>query len=187
GVTLGGEGHGFTINAGEGDLAAVYLVGNNQSVTVEGNLLDGGSGSALLTGGGMNDLLVTGNTLTADGPAQVAYNNGETSLGNASTDVSFIGNLIVGGEGAGLLLGIEASGATVTGNTFEGSSSYAMLELWSDGTVTGNAFDAEGGATAILDAGGHFIEGELVTGNTFANGAVALPELNSVATYEDGV
>jgi len=146
-VRIGAPGHGFTVNAAAGDLAAVYVVGHNASVTIESNILNGGSGSALLTGGAITATNITGNTLTGSGPKVIAYNNGEASLGSAraSSGVNFINNKFVGSGSAGLLLGVEADNAKITGNTFSGVSSYAMLELWgSNATVSGNTFAGDG-------------------------------------------
>jgi len=164
-VTIGAEGHGFTVNAGSGDLAAVYVVGGNDGIVVEGNLLYGGTGHALLTGGGVNDVRVAGNTLTADGPNAVAYNNGATSVGSPSDGVDFIGNTFTGGADAGLLLGVEATNATITGNTFNGEAGHAQLELWgANATVTGNTFAADG-AVAILDSASNYVDSDLAAGN----------------------
>ena len=190
GVTLGAEGQGFTIAAGAGDLAALYVVEDNSGITVEGNSLSGGNGHALLTGGGQDGLTVRGNSLSGDGPAAVAYNNGEASLGEAraSVEVSFIDNSFTGGDNAGLLLGIEASGGTVSGNSFEGTADFAMLELWSGGlAITGNAFDAEGGSTAVLDSAGAYDEADLIAANSFANGSFLLPGVDAIFTLDGGV
>ncbi|WP_421707251.1 right-handed parallel beta-helix repeat-containing protein [Algihabitans sp.] len=190
GVTLGAEGQGFTIAAGAGDLAALHVVEDNSGVTVEGNSLSGGNGHALLTGGGQDGLTVRGNSLSGDGPAAVAYNNGEASLGEAraSVEVSFIDNSFTGGDNAGLLLGIEASGGTVSGNSFEGTADFAMLELWSGGlAITGNAFDAEGGSTAVLDSAGAYDEADLTAANSFANGSLLLPGVDAIFTLDGGV
>jgi Ca2+-binding RTX toxin-like protein len=164
-VTLGSEGHGFTVNAGSGDLAAVYVVGGNDGVIVEGNMLDGGTGHALLTGGGVTNSAVTGNTLAADGPNAVAYNNGATSVGAPSDNVDFVGNTFTGGDNAGLLLGVEAANSDITGNTFNGESGYAQLELWGENAnVSGNVFAADGGI-AILDSVAGHDDAQLVSAN----------------------
>ena len=189
GVTLGAEGQGFTIAAGAGDLAALYVVEGNSNITVEGNSLSGGNGHALLTGGGQDGLTVRGNSLSGDGPAAVAYNNGEASLGEArpSGNVDFVDNSFSGGENAGLLLGIEAGSGAVTGNSFEGTADFAMLELWSGGlTVTGNAFDAEGASTAVLDSAGAYDEADLIDANSFANGSFLLPGVDAIFTIDNG-
>ncbi|WP_208539364.1 right-handed parallel beta-helix repeat-containing protein, partial [Algihabitans albus] len=190
GVTLGSADHGFTIAAGTDDLAALYVVEGNSDITVEGNSLTGGSGHALLTGGGQDGLTVRDNSLSGDGPAAVAYNNGEASLGasRASVEVNFIDNSFTGGDNAGLLLGIEASGGTVSGNNFEGTADFAMLELWSGGlAITGNAFDAEGGSTAVLDSAGAYDEADLVAANSFANSSFLLPSVDAIFTLDGGV
>lgn len=190
GVTLGAEGQGFTIAAGAGDLAALYVVEGNSNITVEGNSLSGGNSHALLTGGGQDGLTVRGNSLSGDGPAAVAYNNGEASLGEAraSSNVDFVDNSFSGGENAGLLLGVEAGSGAVTGNSFGGTADFAMLELWSGGlTVTGNAFDAEGGSTAVLDSAGAYNEADLVDANSFDNDSFLLPGVDAIFTADNGV
>ncbi len=170
-VIIGASGQGFTINASSGDLAAVYLAEGASDVTIEGNVLNGGSGHAFLTTGSISDVTVTDNALNADGPAAVAYVNGTASLGSerASDNVDFTNNTIDGGSNAGLLLGNEATNSEITGNTFSGDSSYAQVELWAAGdTVSGNSFSANGDV-AVLDSTSSYDEADLVADNTFTN------------------
>ena len=181
-VIIGGADNGFDINASAGDLAAIYLVGGNDGVVIEGNDVDGATGSALLTGGiggGVTDLTVSGNALSADGPKAVVYNNGAASLGtaNASSDVRVIDNTITGGADAGLLLGIEADDAVITGNSFEGSSSFANLEIFgADAVITGNGFQTDGFVPAIRDSLDGYDDDALIASNTFDD--VAVPVLS---------
>lgn len=170
-VRIGAVGRGFTVNASSGDLAALYLVGGNNSIIVDANVLNGGSGYAFLSGGDISNASIRNNTLNGNGPSALAYGNGKTSLGadHGSTNVDFIDNVFNGGSGAGLLLGVEADDSTLSGNVFSGNSSYAMLELWSDSaTVSGNSFSALGGV-AILDNAAHYDIAALIASNSLAS------------------
>jgi Ca2+-binding RTX toxin-like protein len=173
GFTLGADGHGFEINAGSGDLAAVYVVGDNANITVEGNDVSGASGHAILTGGGVENSAIRGNELDSDGPAAVVYVNGAASLGNTSSNVEISGNQITGGANAGLLVGTEASDSLISGNTFSGEASYAQLEVFGTGaTIEDNTFSADSD-TAIIDAGDAANDDVLVDAQTsFSPGAV---------------
>ncbi|WP_299399152.1 right-handed parallel beta-helix repeat-containing protein [Pelagibius sp.] len=179
-VVLGGPGNGFDIETGNGDLAAVYVVGDNEDVVIEGNSMLGIAGHALLTGGQIDGLTVRGNDLSGEGPAAVAYNNGEASLGaaNASSDVRFIDNTISGGDNAGLLLGIEAGDAVITGNTFNGETAdFGLLEIFGENAViTGNDFNGGGFVPAIRDSFDNYDDDGLIVGNSFEG--VAVPVLS---------
>ncbi len=168
GVTVGGAGQGFVINASSGDLAAVYAVGSNDGITISGNEIDGGSGNAFLSGAssgtGLTNSTVSDNTLTSTGPTQTVYNNGAASLGATSSGNAFTGNTV---SGDNLLMGIEGTGGTISGNTFEGTPGYAALEVFGAGnTITGNSFDDEG-PVAFVDGGSNYDEAALQGANTF--------------------
>ena len=179
-VTLGGADNGFDIETGNGDLAAVYVVGGNEDVVIEGNSILGISGHALLTGGQIDGLTVRGNDLSGEGPAAVAYNNGAASLGsaNASSDVRFIDNTLTGGDEAGLLLGIEADDAVITGNTFNGENAdFGLLEIFGENAViTGNDFSGGGFVPAIRDSFDNYDDDDLIADNSFDS--VAVPVLS---------
>lgn len=159
-VTLGGAGAGISV-VGTGE-AAVYLVGGNSDVLIEGNTMTSAGGkTALLTGGGLADVTVEDNTFTGSA-SQMVYVNGEASLGaaNSSANVDFVGNVFTG-SATGPLLGLEAQDSDVTGNTFSGSSAYAALELWGTNVVvsgntlsggTGVGILVNGPASASIDA-----------------------------------
>ncbi|WP_420349549.1 right-handed parallel beta-helix repeat-containing protein [Pelagibius sp.] len=190
-VIIGGANNGFDIDASAGDLAAIYLAGGNDDVVIEGNNVDGSTGSALLTGGdggGVTDLTVRGNTLSADGPKAVVYNNGEASLGpaKASSDVSIVDNTISGGADAGLLLGIEADDAVITGNTFNGeTATFGLLEIFGENAViTGNDFNGGGFVPAIRDSFDNYNDDDLVAGNTFDGVAVPVLSPNAAITID---
>lgn len=176
-VTLGSPANGFEIETGNGDLAAVYVVGSNEGVVIEGNEVFGGTGNALLTGGNIDNLAVRGNEFFGDGDKPVVYNNGEASLGgvNASSNVRFIDNTITGGDDAGLLLGVEADDAVITGNTFTGTASFGLLEIFGeDATITGNTFEGQGFVPAIRDSFDNYDDDALVAANTFSGGAITV-------------
>ena len=190
-VVIGGANNGFDIDAEAGDLAAIYLVGGNDGVVVEGNDVDGATGSALLTGGiggGVTDLTVRGNDLSADGPTAVVYNNGEASLGaaNASSDVRILDNTISGGDDAGLLLGIEADDAVITGNTFNGESAdFGLLEIFGENAViTGNDFNGGGFVPAIRDSFDNYDDDGLIADNSFDGVAVPVLSPNAAITID---
>ena len=178
GVQIGAAGQGFEINAGSGDLAAIYAVGNNDSLTVTGNAVDGGAAHAFMSGAsggqGLSNSTISDNSFTGSGPMALVYNNGQASLGAASEGNSFTGNTLEGGVSAGLLMGIEGDNATIEGNTFLGQASYAQLELWGAGaSVEGNTFDAAGDQF-IADPNRTYDGADLIedNGSTTADAAV---------------
>ena len=69
-------------------------------------------------------------------------------------DVRFVDNTLTGGDQAGLLLGIEADDAVITGNTFNGeTASVGLLEVFGKSAViTGNDFNGDGFVPAIRDS-----------------------------------
>ncbi|WP_445005627.1 hypothetical protein [Halomonas mongoliensis] len=174
---------GFSLAAGAGDLAAVYVVGNNKGISLDGNTITGGAAHAVLTGGGVDRVTLTGNTISGDGPAAVVYVNGTTSVNNGSRDVSLIGNTITGGANAGLLVGLESTEGAVQGNSFAGSASYASLELFGAGNaVTGNAFTADGLQAIAADPKAVYDGADLVGFNTFDTGTVYIESTGNVFT-----
>ena len=169
GVVIGGAGQGFTLNAVGLDLAALYLVEDNDGATVSGNVINGGTAHAVLMGGKQDGVTVTGNTINGDGPIALVYVNGVASLGpgQESTNVDITNNTINGGAGAGLLLGLEGASGDVTGNTFTGNASYAQLEVFgASNVITGNSFNAAG--TPFVDGASNYDEADIVDDNTFA-------------------
>ena len=180
---------GFTIAVGAGDLAAVYLVSSNTNIALSDNTITGGAAHAVLTGGKSNGVTLTGNTISGDGPLPVVYALGVASLGaeNASSNVSLIDNTITGNPGAGLLVGLESTGGIVQGNSFEGSASYAALELFGGGvTVGGTEEDGEANSFSafprvIIDQNGNYTLADLLANNTFAT-----PEIVLIRNAETG-
>lgn len=180
GVVVGSGDRGFTFSAQSPDLAAVYLEEGVSGFIITGSILNGGTRNAFLTTGSTSDIIVTGNSISGDGPRALAYNNGETSLGasRASDNVKFTNNNFIGGINAGLLLGIEASDATISGNTFSGTSSYAQLELWGTGAaVSGNNFSSSGSGYAFADAASLYDESSIMDSNT---GGVIISGSNNI-------
>ena len=167
-VVVGGDGQGLVINAMAGDLAAVYAVGDNDNITVSHNDIDGGTGNAFLSGAsggiGLTNSTVSDNTLSSTGPTQTVYNNGTASLGATSSGNSFTDNAV---SGDNLLMGIEGTGGTISGNTFEGTPGYAALEVFGAGNaITGNTFNDEG-TTAFVDGFSNYDEATVQADNTF--------------------
>jgi nitrous oxidase accessory protein NosD len=146
GVTI----DGFTVNAASGDLAAIYAVGNNTNITLTDNTVNGGLFShAFLAGGsgggGLSSSTFTANTFTGSAVYPVVYVNGQASNNVPASNNVFEGNTISGNPSGGLLMGVESSDGSITGNTFTGTATYAQLEVFGTGiTITENAFDATG-------------------------------------------
>jgi len=151
-VTFGGDGVGFVVwGAGQ---AAVYFTQPVSGCVVEDNEIVAAPGkNALLTGGGQSNHVIRGNHFTGNPASQLVYVNGETSVGVASVSVDFIDNTFAGNAPTGPALGQEAADSIISGNTFATVTGYASLELWVDGTVTGNDFtgDLTAGGVYVLD------------------------------------
>lgn len=177
-VTIGGPANGFDVVNGVGSLAAIFVAGDNEGVLIEGIEAFGGTGSALLTGGKIADITVRDNEFFGDGTTAIVYNNGEASRGadEASSSFRFIDNTITGGDDAGLLLGVEADDAVITGNTFEGENAdFGLLEIFGEGaTITGNTFEGEGFVPAIRDSFDNYDDDALVAANTFSGSAITV-------------
>jgi Ca2+-binding RTX toxin-like protein len=163
-VTIGDADAGFTVNGIDGPnagavSAAIYLDGNHNNVTIEGNTVVA-VGDAGLYGTGSNDnITVDGNTfsgqtftgLTPSGgnPARSLVQLG--SNGGSSDDIDFVNNTVSGTAGGGAsgnyLVQIDADGSVVNGNTFSGFTTgvNAQVRIQEDDTdVTGNTFSQSG-------------------------------------------
>ncbi|MFN3824329.1 MAG: right-handed parallel beta-helix repeat-containing protein [Pseudorhodobacter sp.] len=162
---------GFTINAVGIDLAAIYAVGNNTSLTLENNTVNGGSAHAFLSGTdgttGLTDALIDGNAFTGTGPQPIFYINGAISNpGSTASGNTITGNTFNGAPGAGLLAGVESTGDTITDNIFEGEAGYAQIELWGAGsTLSGNDFGADG--QPVVDAAGAYDPAAILADNIY--------------------
>jgi Ca2+-binding RTX toxin-like protein len=163
-VTIGDAGMGFTVNGIDGPnagttSAAIFLDGNHNGVTIEGNTVVA-IGDAGLYGTGTNDnITVDGNTFSGQTFTGLAPSGGNParslvqlgSNGGNSDDIDFVNNTVSGTAGGGAsgnyLVQIDADGSVVTGNTFSGFTTgvNAQLRIQEDDTdVTGNTFSQSG-------------------------------------------
>ena len=171
---------GFNLVASTNDLAAVYAVGNNSTILIQNNTIDGGLAShAFLAGGaagfGLNGSTLTGNTFLGNGgtggSAPLVYVNGMASLGVTAAGNSITNNTVEGNPAGGLLMGIESSATTITGNTFDGNASYAQLEVFGTGnTISANDFGADG--QPFQDGTGTYDAAAIIASNTISGGVV---------------
>ena len=203
-ITLAGAGAATTIINGQttGQGAAVTIAANN--VTVEGFAINGAgiaalwlntgvSGAnvqddhmtsasgetALTTQGQQSNDLFTNNQFTGNGASQVAYVNGEASLGagQASSNVDFTQNtfdgiIVAGGEA----LGNESTNSNTNLNAFKSTltSTYAITEAWkADAIFSQNNFDGVGGvkvknsaSSGTVDAQNNWWGAAVPSGNT---------------------
>src|SRR5215475_6915978 len=163
-VTIGEDGHGFTINAGDHETAGIVLAGNNSFVHIESNDIEGNGTAAqnflnhdILMGGGQSHIDVIGNEIC--GEAQIlVYVNGQLNVGNPSQDVNFTNNSFTGtavgnGSNNGALLVLDASFSTVGDNVFSGVGGAAVVLQQPGDTITfGNDFAPFGPGTDIITA-----------------------------------
>src|SRR5262249_16895784 len=163
-VTIGEQNHGFTINPGAHETAGILLAGNNSSIHIESNDIEGNATAAanflnndILMGGGQNDVSVIGNVICGDARILV-YVNGELNVGNPSNHVDFTNNVVSGtavGDGSdnGALTGLDASNSTISGNVFTGIGAAALVLQQPGNTVDGlNNFAPFGDGTDIVTA-----------------------------------
>ncbi|MBN8456717.1 MAG: hypothetical protein J0M04_02660 [Verrucomicrobia bacterium] len=122
--------------------AAIYLQGNQSSVTIRDNTVTAKGDAAIQTeyGAAIAGLIIEGNTLNGStfnlpgtgGTAgdQFSTPNWPRSLvyigGPGKSNVAFTGNTVEGVSGDGnnsnVMVNIDAAGATITGNTFAGNN-----------------------------------------------------------------
>ncbi len=176
GVNFGDTNHGFTVNAGPNENAAI-LLGAVADVHIEGNTIVGNATGAAnnltqdLLGGGNTNLLIENNVFsgTAD---QLVYINGEvnTSVANDFHNVQLLNNQFSGtavNDGALVVLDADTSG--VTGNTFNGTGGAALVLQQSGNTVSGtNSFAGFGTGTDIVTADTTFSLAGLPTAENLA-------------------
>src|SRR5262245_28993781 len=163
-VTIGELDHGFTINAGADETAAILLAGNNSFVEIQNNDIEGNATAAanflnhdILMGGGQNHITVQENDIC--GTARIpVYVNGELNVGNPSFDVDFINNDVTAvavGDGSnnGALIVLDAEASQVSGNFFTGIGGAALVLQQPGNTVTfSNDFSGFGDGTDIVTA-----------------------------------
>jgi len=144
---------GFTVN-GAG-IAALWLNTAVSGANVHDNHLSSAIGgnpvTALTTQGLQSNDNFTNNEFTGNGAGQLAYVNGEASLGaaQASDNVDFIHNTFDGTIAAGgEALGNESTNSNTNQNVFKSTltSAYAIAEAWkADAKFDMNNFDGAGG------------------------------------------
>jgi hypothetical protein len=170
-----------------GELAALYVAGDNSNITINGITATasptggGGGHNAVVSGGSLSN--VTFENSVFGGPAaQLVYINGAESLGNTAQNgtVNFLNNMFSGNTGnTGLLLGLEAPG-TVSGNIFSGTSSVAVGLAESGVTVNNNNFKTVPHDEYIGTPASGYSAPTLEANNSFA-GAAAYIIHNGVA------
>lgn len=137
-VTIGGDGHGLTIQANAAEAAAVYvdtsLAGSGHNIAIAGNVIEGNAatGGAILGGGGENGVTIAGN----DFESGSVYINGKSNVDNASNHVNFIGNDIDKGAGGVVL---DVSNSIVADNHFHGNDGVIVLQSPGDVAFHNNA------------------------------------------------
>ncbi len=128
-----------------GQVAALYLVGNNDNIKINGittiSATTGVAGlNSVLTGGNLNNVLFVNNVF--EGKAdQLVYVNGAEDIGPSAQDglVSFVGNTFSGSAPNGPLLGMNAPGEVIN-NIFTGTAAVDVGLGEAGVTVTGNTF-----------------------------------------------
>ena len=179
-LTLGTTGHGFTItgfdngNAGI-ENAALYVQGNHNGVTIQGNRItaNGDLGMVSEYSAAVSNFTIDGNifdgkTFVGAAPAtgdqfsvpnvsrQLVAMGGGNGGGNTS-NIAFTNNQVIGDSGLNSAVTIDAQGATITGNSFGTTTGGFGTVLRARGTntlVSGNDFDltnvAQSAATLYL-------------------------------------
>ncbi|HEY1381768.1 MAG TPA: choice-of-anchor Q domain-containing protein [Gemmataceae bacterium] len=135
-ITVRGAGSGTTTIHGDGS-DRILDVRTGQTVTVQGVTLTGGNadvgGAVRANGGGtlnLNNVVLSGNTATADGGALAASGSETVNLNTA-----LIQNNFAGGSGGGLFL--------------DGATAIAFVA-----TLAGNTAQGNGGGLAVVDSAG---------------------------------
>jgi RTX calcium-binding nonapeptide repeat (4 copies) len=134
-------------NPSFGQVAALYIVGNNDNIKIDGittiSATTGDAGlNSVLTGGSLNNVLFANNVFAGTNAAQLVYVNGAEDLGPSAQDglVSFVGNTFSGSAPNGPLLGMDAPGEVIN-NTFTGAAAVDVGLGEAGVTVTGNSFN----------------------------------------------
>jgi Ca2+-binding RTX toxin-like protein len=145
-LTIGGTGHGFTINASSHENAALLLGGHNSGIDIEGNIIVANAtaaanpatpNQAVLAGGGQDNVDFVGNTFSGTASQSLLYINGAQNGTPASHDVGFTGNHFSGSAPDGALLVLDADQSSISGNTFDGPAG-AALALQQPGNTVGS-------------------------------------------------
>src|SRR6185295_9514337 len=155
-VDLGDTNHGFTINPGATDTAAITL-GAVANVHIEGNTFNGNATAAaslttrdLLGTGGESNITIENNVFsgTADELLRI---NGEANGAADSHNIQLVDNTFSGNTTAGgSLVVLDADTSSVTHNTFNGAASTALVVQQSgDAVSSNNNFSGFGSGTDI--------------------------------------
>lgn len=176
---------GFNINASPGDLAGIYAVANNSNITIQYNMVSGGStGHAFLAGAattGLTDSTIIGNGFSGTAAQPVFYINGPASLGAPASGNTITSNSFGGNPGGGLLAGVESSGGSFSNNIFTGTATYAQLEVFGTGiTISGNDFGATG--PAFRDGTNSYDAADIIADNTVSGGTVWIEGSGTIYT-----
>jgi hypothetical protein len=155
-VDLGDTNHGFTINPGDTDTAAITL-GAVANVHIEGNTLNGNATAAanltthdLLGTGGASNITIENNVFSGTADELLSI-NGEANGVADSHNIQLIGNTFSGTTTAGgTLVVLDADGSSVTNNTFSGAASAALVvQQPGDMVAANNNFTSFGAGTDI--------------------------------------
>jgi filamentous hemagglutinin family protein len=195
-ITLGGLGHGFTIEGIDNGLpaienAAVYLQGAHDGVTIQGNRIRANGDEALVSEYGQtnNNLTIDSNIITGE-----TFTGGSWATGNQWTvpnvarqlvalnqglsNLTFTNNEITGNSGHQHLVAIESSGANISGNSFAGQSEAAALRLRGSAINVKDNTVAGGNKGTGIHASG--VNGLTIGGDNAADG-------NEVFGFHNGV
>lgn len=186
-------GNRITAN-GDGGLTTEYNVAVT-NLTVDGNIFDGKTFSGDTAGGlGFGTQFATPNV-----PRQLVVISGGPTVTNTK-DITFTNNQVIGTAGGlnadgqeqgNSLVTIDAVGATITGNTFAGTTTRYGDALRARGTntvVTGNTFDGAnmGSGTNMLNLTNSALTGtfaDVLANNTWVNGSVWLDHAVANVNY----
>ena len=167
-------------------VAALYLVGNNADVKINGITTiaggpDAGSNS-VLTGGGLNNVLFENNVFGGNA-AQLVYVNGTEDSLPQDGNVNFVGNTFSGA--APLLLGMDAPGEIIN-NTFSGTSQIAIGLGESGVNVSGNTFSPLTPSAAPIPTTAYFIGDGSYDPQTIENNNT-FPQQDEIYIIQNGV
>ena len=157
GVDLGDTNHGFTINPGATDTAAVTL-GAVANVHIEGNTFNGNATAAaslttrdLFGSGGESNVTIENNVFLGTANELLRI-NGEANGAADSHNIQLLDNTFSGTTTAGgSLVVLDADGSSVSNNTFSGGTASTALALQQPGdtVAANNNFSSFGTGTDI--------------------------------------
>src|SRR6185295_9307010 len=157
GVDFGDTHHGFTINAGATDTAAISL-GAVSDIHIEGNTLNGNAAAAaslttrdLFGSGGESNVTIENNAFPGTADELLRINGEANGAADSHTgqllDHTFSGTTTAGGS----LVVLDADGSSVSNNTFSGGTASTALALQQPGetVAANNNFSSFGTGTDI--------------------------------------